>query len=166
MIHVCPGCGVSAPDAPEIKLSQYNASSGCLQLYYGLIAYTQNLEDKEFIHQYVVDVYAAQHVGLATKSISTFFALVGLYLALEHNFTGKQVQRAHMLLAQKSKQWPRFQIPTKKASVTIADIMRVADAEKKEKIHAWMQSVWELWKPQQDTVAATVIQYGILPFIM
>jgi hypothetical protein len=49
-----------------------------------------------FNQQYCVDAYGTQHTGGRAKAITTVFALVGLYLAIEHNFTGKQVQYAHM----------------------------------------------------------------------
>src|SRR5438067_3221775 len=49
--------------------------------------------------QHVVDAYAAQTARASTKPITLAFALVGLYLHLEKNQTGKQVQRVHMLLA-------------------------------------------------------------------
>jgi hypothetical protein len=46
-----------------------------------------------------------------TKPITIIFALIGLYLHLEKNFTGKEVQFAHMKLVKHRKNWPNFKLP-------------------------------------------------------
>ena len=53
------------------------------QAYDRLCAYTLNRGDAAFIHQHVVDAFAAQHAGGHTKAITITFALVGLYLHVE-----------------------------------------------------------------------------------
>jgi len=75
--------------------------------YNELCAYTlAHRGSPEFIHQYVVDAFAAQHADERTKPIGLTFALLGLYLAVERHFTGRQVQRAHMQLAVASRSGP------------------------------------------------------------
>ena len=78
--------------------------------------------DPSFIHQYAVDAYAAQHAAEATKTIRTAFALIGLYLHVEKNYSGKRVQRAHMQLAKKRKRWPAFKPPAHVGDITVADV--------------------------------------------
>lgn len=95
----CPGCGLILPSGEEQLAEHYYASYACRQLYYEFTGYTLSLGDGEFIHQYAVDTYAAQHAGANAKPIGITFALAGLYLAHEHGYTGKQVQIAHRLLA-------------------------------------------------------------------
>src|SRR6266568_4006198 len=108
---ICPGCGLDLPPSVEIPIDDgFNASAECRQLYAELSAYTLSLQDPEFIHQLACDAYAAQHGKTPMKPIQFTFALAGLYLMFEHNYTGRQVQRAHMLLAKQSKQWPTFQM--------------------------------------------------------
>ena len=80
--------------------------------------------DKEFIHQLVVDSYAAQHSGPKVKPISTVFALIGLYLTFEHGYTGKEVQRAHMEIAKTRRLWPRFNPPPEKGKLTVRDALQ------------------------------------------
>ena len=43
--------------------------------------YTLAHGDSAFIHQHVVDAYAAQHLRSSTSTIGAAFALAGLYLA-------------------------------------------------------------------------------------
>ena len=48
--------------------------------YHELCYYTLTLGDPAFIHQHVVDAFAAQQADEQTKPIKVTFALVGLYL--------------------------------------------------------------------------------------
>jgi hypothetical protein len=66
-------------------------------LYHELSCYTLAHPDPSFIHQHIVDAYTAQHARETTKPIALVFALIGLYLHVEKNFTGRQVQRFHMI---------------------------------------------------------------------
>ena len=105
----CPGCLLRLPDRnlnPDVR---FNASGECSQLYYEITYYTLSKNDPGFIHQLVVDAYAAQHTGERTRTITNVFALVGLYLATEKGYTGKQVQKAHMKIARVRKDWPRLE---------------------------------------------------------
>ena len=76
-----------------------NASGGWLQAYSDLQCYTVARQDPGFIHQHVVDTYAAQHSGGSTRALTVAFGLIGLYLALEKGYTGKQVQLARIGIA-------------------------------------------------------------------
>jgi hypothetical protein len=53
-----------------------------------------------------VDVYEAQHAGGTTRNITVAFGLIGLYLALEKGYTGKEVQQAHMQITRFRNDWP------------------------------------------------------------
>ncbi len=103
----CPGCHVKLPDRHLDPPDRTNASGECGQVYSDLMCYTVAKQDPEFIHQHVVDTYAAQHAGGPTRNITVAFGLIGLYLALEKGYTGKQVQQAHMRIAKAQKVWPR-----------------------------------------------------------
>ncbi len=65
--------------------------------YYELSFYTLAHPDKDFIHQHIVDAYAAQTASEKTKPITIYFSLAGLYLFIEKDYTGRQVQKAHQL---------------------------------------------------------------------
>jgi hypothetical protein len=64
--------------------------------YEELAAWTLGLGDAAFLHQRVVDAWAAQHATAKSKPINIAFALLGLYLHLEHGFSGREVQLAHI----------------------------------------------------------------------
>jgi hypothetical protein len=48
-----------------------------------------------FILQHVVDTFAVQTANENSKPIGVVFGLVGLYLRVEKQFSGHEVQKAH-----------------------------------------------------------------------
>ena len=127
--------------------------------YDELCAWTLSLRDPEFIHQHVVDAHAAQTATTATKPITIAFALVGLYLHLEKRFTGKQVQRAHMALAQRKRTWPAVTLPDNRGTITAADVL--VSPDRRTAIDAWCTSVWSAYRESRGTIAALLQQDGI-----
>lgn len=153
--RACPGCGVHLPVTEAFADERYHASAECWQLYGELTAYTLSRGYADFIHQLLVDAYAAQHTGERTKPIGTAFALIGLYLTYERGYSGRQVQRMHMLLAQRSKTWPRFSPPRSAGSLTVADVLRAEPGEPRdEALRRWGRSVWEAWGQEHARVEA------------
>ena len=55
--------------------------------------YVYSMGRPGFILQHVVDAFAVQTSNNESKPISVVFGLVGLYLHLEKQFSGRQVQR-------------------------------------------------------------------------
>jgi hypothetical protein len=152
----CPGCGLLLPSTEEQLDDRYYASAACRQRYDELSAYTVSLQDADFLHQFAVDTYAAQHVGAAVKPIGITFALVGLYLACEHHYTGRQVQKAHILLARTPKQWPQFRRPEAKASLTVLDVLNAPEQERNDRLRQWQKAVWRIWESEHPKVAEFV----------
>ena len=125
--------------------------------YYELACYTLGHADPAFIHQYIVDAYAAQHADERSKPIAVAFALAGLYLHLERQYSGRAVQQAHMQLAKQKNPWPRFTLPTFRGAMTAADVMRAAPgAARDEAIDRWSASVWAAWSDSHEQVAGWV----------
>jgi hypothetical protein len=155
---ICPGCGVQIYSENHQLDKDFNASAACRDLCYELSYFTLSLRDIYFIHQLVVDTYAAQHSDPSVKPITTAFAIVGLYLVNEKNYTGKQVQQAHMALAKsnQSKIWPHFLVPKDKALLTVQDVVRSPNDKMQEMIKKWCHSVWEIWKPEEEKIAELI----------
>src|SRR5438309_9521017 len=108
------------------------------QQYDELCAWSLSRGDAAFVHQHVVDCWAAQHATADSKPISPVFALIGLYLHLEHGYTGRQVQLAHMKLAKNRKQWPKLLPPLERGSVTFEEAYRAqGDAARDAAIARW-----------------------------
>src|SRR5262245_20494405 len=103
-----------------------------LEAYHGLSAYTLTHGGLAFIHQHVVDAFAAQHADDATKAITLTFALVGLYLHVERAWSGRQVQLAHMKLAQRKRRWPAWSLPRERGTVTAADVMLASPGSERD----------------------------------
>ncbi len=113
--------------------------------------------DPSFIHQLGVDASAAYYADEQTKPITLAFALIGLYLHIEHAYTGKQVQDAHIVLAKKRKQWPKFSLPKDRGSITIEDVLRSPEGnERDEMLKKWCVSVWNAYTESHDAVRELV----------
>jgi hypothetical protein len=134
--------------------------------YHQLTAYTLSLGDAEFIHQHVVDAYAAQTATEESKPIGVAFALAGLYLHMERGFTGREVQLAHMRLAEAGGPWPTFPLPPAAArgGVALEEVMVAsAGAQRSLAIEAWCRSVWEAWGESRERVVEWLRGRGIVP---
>lgn len=152
----CPGCRLKLPDQHLDPPDRVNASYECLKEYSDLMCYTVAKQDPGFIHQHAVDAYAAQHAGGPTRNITVAFGLIGLYLALEKGYTGRQVQLAHMRIAKMRKDWPRLEPPGKPAFLTVMDVLQeCTDDEKDAMIRKWMAAVWESWGDRHEWVRKT-----------
>ena len=134
-----------------------NASGECRGLMNELSYYTLAHGDPRFIHQHLVDAYAAQHLRHSKSTIGAAFALAGLYLAVERGFDGRQVQRMHMLMARKSKDWPRFDQPADVGPVTVADVLVVDPGPRRdEMLMHWCTTVWAAWSSEHGRVREMV----------
>ena len=149
----CPGCGVTLPSMGMPPDPRFNASGECWVLYMELSAYMLELGDPSFPHQHVVDAFAAQHAGPSVKPINTLFALAGLYLSEEKGFTGRQVQKVHMLMAARRRDWPRLAPSPAPGAVSVRDVLQVEAGEKRmEAIKNWDKSVWESWAAEHQRI--------------
>lgn len=160
IVTTCPGCGLRLPNRGLEPDPRANASGECRELMNELSYYTLAHGDPKFIHQHLVDAYGAQHVRQDKSTIGAAFTLAGLYLAVERGFTGRQVQKMHMLMASRSKQWPRFVPPPDPGEMTVADVLAVAPGpERDEALLAWCKSVWNAWSEQQGRVREMVDRF-------
>jgi len=116
--------------------------------------YTLNHGDPAFIHQYIVDAFAAQQADEKSKPIKVAFALIGLYLHIEEQYSGREVQEAHMRLAKNKKQWPVFDLPVHRGNIGISDVLHAKPGPERDRaIREWSASVWEAWSDSHAKVA-------------
>ena len=131
--------------------------------YHELSAYTLTRGDVTFIHQHVVDAWAAQHAVEGGKPIGLTFALAGLYLHLERGFSGRQVQRAHMEMGRRRREWPGFAMPAERGSITAIDVMAAPEGPARDKAtEVWCRSVWNVFSANRPAIEALVRAYGII----
>jgi hypothetical protein len=122
-------------------------------LYNELAFYTLAHGDPAFIHQNVVDAFAAQTAGETTKPITIVFALIGLYLYVEKGYTGKQVQRAHMQLAKFRRQWFMPALPLDRGAIRNQDVLAAAPgADRDAMIRKWCESAWQPWSASRQQI--------------
>lgn len=123
--------------------------------------YTLSLGDHAFIHQHVVDAYAAQTADATTKPIQLTFALVGLHLMLDRNHTGKAVQRAHQFLAQRKGSWPTLILPAARGSITAHDVLAQPPGPTRDRaIHEWCASIWSDYRDSHATIIHYLVEHG------
>ena len=131
------------------------------EAYDELCGYTLTHGDLTFIHQHVVDAWAAQHATPNGKPIGVTFALAGLYLHVERQLTGRQVQLAHMKMARQKRSWPAFVLPETRGAITAIDVMRAPEGEERDNaIHGWAESVWEAFSMNRLTLVKLLAEYG------
>jgi hypothetical protein len=126
------------------------------EAYHQLSLYTLQKGDSKFIHQYIVDAYAAQHPAEGSKLIRVYFALAGLYLHIEKGFTGRQVQLAHMQMAKSGrKTWPTFVPPATLGDMTVIDVLKCPEGPiRDDAITQWSKSVWKAWHEQHQSIGS------------
>jgi len=134
-----------------------------LDAYNDLQAYTLAHGDPAFIHQHVVDTWTAQHAGSETKPIGLAFSLIGLHLQVDHGYTGRQVQRVHMLLGRGGrKEWPAFILPRERGDITAVHVMAAPAGPGRDRaIDAWGAAVWAAYAESHAAVAELLRRHGV-----
>ena len=126
--------------------------------YEELQCYSLGHEGPEFLHQHVVDAWAAQQADENTKPIGLTFALVGLYLHIEKGFSGRLVQCAHMDLAKRKRSWPSFPLPSERGTITACEVMAAPPGPERDRaIDAWCASVWEAYSLSHQVVGELLL---------
>jgi hypothetical protein len=131
--------------------------------YNELCAYSLTHESPAFVHQHVVDAFGAQTANAQTRPIQLAFALVGLYLHIERQFTGREVQRVHRMLAEKTRSWPAFVLPGNRGATTVTDVVAApSGAERDRAIHTWCASVWGAYREAEPAVVELLTRFSII----
>jgi hypothetical protein len=124
--------------------------------------YVYTMGRPAFILQHVVDAFAVQTATGESKPIAVVFGLVGLYLHIEKQFSGRQVQEAHMKLGRKKREWPRVDLPPDRGSMTVADVLAaVAGPERDAAIDAWCRSVWSACGGNRQSIVDLLREHQI-----
>ena len=132
--------------------------------YHGLQAYTLGHSDPAFIHQHIVDAWAAQQADEHTKPITLTFALVGLFLRVERQFTGRRIQQVHAQLARNKEPWPPFALPVDRGELTPVEVMKAAPgAERDRAIDEWCASVWAAYARHGELVTRLLQRHQVIP---
>lgn len=138
------------------------ADAPAVEAYHELCGYTLTHGSVAFIHQHVVDAFAAQHAAADTRPIGVVFALVGLYLHVERGVSGRDVQRIHMRMAQRKRVWPPIHLPADRGAITAVEVLAApAGPERDSAIDAWCASVWETFAGSRQTIVDLLREYGI-----
>lgn len=121
--------------------------------YQLLSFYTLSLQDKDYIHQHIVDAYTAQTAGQDTKPIALFFSLVGLYLLNEKQYSGRQIQQAHQMIASKTKKFIPIRLPDFRGEITVNEVLKEPEgAERNLMIKTWSLSVWNAYSDEHSRI--------------
>jgi hypothetical protein len=116
-----------------------------------------------FILQHVVDAFVVQTATADTKPIAIVFGLVGLYLHVEKQFSGRRVQKAHMELARTKREWPNLYLPPDRGSMTAADVLAAnAGPERDRAIEDWCKSVWAACIASRETIVDLLREHQLV----
>lgn len=119
--------------------------------YDELYAYTMGRGG--FILQHVVDAHTAQTATQSTSPIGIVFALVGLYLHVERQFSGAEVQHVHRRLARVKRPWPPIALPRDRGRLRPADVLEVPPGPERDgAIDEWCRSVWTVYGDTRQTI--------------
>ena len=129
--------------------------------YHELTFYTLSHQDMlSFIHQHIVDAQGAQTADKKTKPITIIFSLVGLYLYVEKDFTGRRVQQFHMKMAKNKRPWPQINLPINRGDINVSDVLAVSPGSERDKmIRKWCETVWGAYKDSRTAIINLVEQY-------
>ena len=130
------------------------------EAYHLVCADTLSRQDERFIHQHVVDAYAAQTATPSSKPIGVCFALAGLHLALERGLSGREVQQTHMAMARSRPTWPTLPLPAERGAITALDVANAESAARDALILDWCACVWAAWSHAQPEVRALVAPFA------
>lgn len=124
--------------------------------------YVYSMGRPEFILQHVVDAFAVQTFSKESKPISLVFGLLGLYLHVEKQFSGRQVQKVHMQLGRAKREWPPIHVPQSRGAITVADVLAAsAGPERDLAIENWCSSVWTAFNSNRQTIVSLLREYQI-----
>lgn len=127
-----------------------NAAEQYHELSFYTLAHPDNLY---FIHQHMVDAKTAQTAGANTKPMAIVYALVGLYLMIEKNYTGRQVQQAHLQLSKNKKNLPPISLPEKRSEITVEEVLKAPPGpERDATIRDWCVSVWQAYENAKNII--------------
>ena len=125
--------------------------------------YVYSMSRPGFMLQHVVDAFGVQTANAETKPIRVVFGLVGLYLHVEKQFSGHEVQQMHMVLARKKREWPQLSLPDYRGSMTVEDVLTVAaGSERDMAIDDWCRCVWIACASHREAVIALLRQCKIV----
>ena len=115
-----------------------------------------------FILQHVVDAFAVQTANDGSKRIGVVFGLVGLYLHVERQFSGREVQEAHRKLGRSKREWPSPDLPEDRGRVTVADVLAAPEGtERDHAIDDWCRSVWAACSGNREMIVALLREYQL-----
>jgi Family of unknown function (DUF5946) len=116
-----------------------------------------------FILQHVVDAFAVQTANKDSRPIGVVFGLVGLYLHVEKQFSGRQVQEVHRKLGGRKREWPSVYFPADRGRMSVVDVLAApAGLERDRAIDDWCESVWTSFCDNRQTILALLREYQII----
>ena len=124
--------------------------------------YVYTMGRPSFILQHVADAFTLQTATKETKPIALVFGLVGLYLHLEKQFSGRQVQEMHMKMGRFKRVWPSIHLPQDRGSISVLDVLAAPPGPERDRaIDDWCRSVWTAFAGNRPTIVSLMREYQI-----
>lgn len=133
------------------------------QAYDKLAIYSLSHPSPDFIHQHLADAYTLYTADENTKPISILFALAGIYLFTEKNYTGKKVQQVHLQMSARKQNWPLLSLPVKRSTITPEDLLRKKPgSERDQLLFDWCRDIWHYCSFLKDQLEQVLSRMEIL----
>ena len=125
--------------------------------------YVYSMSRPRFILQHVVDAFVVQTANDESELIGVIFGLVGLYLHVERQFSGSEVQRVHMELGREKREWPSVELTGCLGRMTVLDVLNVSDGPQRDlAIDEWCRSVWKACASNRETIIGLLRNYQVI----
>ncbi len=161
----CYGClhNYDEDPSPGHAHPYIGAIPECWHMYTLLLTKTATHPVFNSVRQMANDAYAAQHIGdQADKRAnqSANLHLIGLYLALEKNYTPDKIIAFRELAGTEKSWWPPIVQRKNPTWLTIQDVMGAKDDEQTcAAIKDWGQQVWDAYHDDHATIIQTYDEF-------
>jgi hypothetical protein len=123
--------------------------------------YVYSMGRPGFTLQHVVDAFGVQTATKDSKPIGVIFGLVGLYLYIEKQYSGRQVQDVHRKLGEKKRAWPTIVFPEDRGRITAADVMANPEGQARDQaIKDWCRSVWNAFGANRPMIIDLIQEHA------
>jgi len=124
--------------------------------------YVYTMTRPGFILQHVVDAFCVQTAPEDGPPIGVVFGLVGLFLRVERQFSGRQIQEVHKKLGRAKRQLPRIDFPKNRGRMSALDVLSAsAGIERDKAIDNWCRSVWISFSHNRQAIISLLADYRI-----
>jgi hypothetical protein len=79
---------------------------------------------------------------------------------VEKGFSGRQIQKVHMFMAAKRREWPQLAPPPVPGAVSVRNVLQAESGEDRmAAVKNWNKSVWDSWVTERQRIVDVVKEF-------